>query len=127
MKLRIGRVLIGAIAAEALAILTLVVIVFLFSPTSAESPQDFATRIGFVAGPVAGFVLTLLAAWWVARPLGENRLLHGIATGVVVALLDISMLVASDANFTPIFIVSNVGRVFAGTVGGWLASRYGVA
>lgn len=123
MKLRFGRIIIAAFSAELLAIFTLVVFVFLFNPTSAESAQDFALRIGLLAGPVAGFFFTFLAAWWVAYPLKEQELLHGIVTGVAVALLDIAMLIASNAEFTPVFIVSNIGRVIAGTAGGWLATR----
>lgn len=123
MNFRIGRILLAAFGAEVMAILALVLIVFLFGPSDPDGAQDYAMRMGYWTGPIAGFLFTLLAAWWVARSLADGQLMHGIATGVAVAVIDIAILVASGTEFAPIFVISNTGRVIAGGIGGWLSSR----
>ena len=124
MRIRIGRILAVAILAEILAVLTLVVIVTLFGPSEQAAAQAYAERLGFWVGPIAGFLFTLIGGWWVARSLANSRLLNGFVLGVVVAGIDISILVLSGADFMPVFAISNIGRIIAGSLGGWLAGRY---
>ena len=124
MRIRIGRILAVAILAEILAVLTLVVIVALFGPSEPTAAQAYAERIGFWVGPIAGFIFTLIGGWWVAKSLANSRLLNGFVLGVIVASIDISILVLSGAEFMPVFVISNIGRIIAGSLGGWLAGRY---
>ena len=123
MRIRIGRILVFAILAEILAVLTLVLIVALFGPPDPAAAQAYAERTGFWVGPLAGFAFTLMGGWWIARSLTNSQVLNGFALGVVVALIDISILVMSGAEFLPVFVYSNVGRIIAGSLGGWLAGR----
>lgn len=123
MKIKLGRILLAAVTAEVLAILALVVIVFIFGPPDPAEAQAYAERLGLWVGPIAGFVTCLLAGWWVAKILNDGHLLHGLLLGFAVALIDIALLFASGEPFMLIFAASNIGRVIAGGLGGWLASK----
>ena len=123
MRIRMGRIFVIAILAEILANLALVVIVALFGPADPAAAQAYAESTGFWVGPLAGFAFTLIGGWWIARSLANSQVLNGFALGVAVALIDISILVMSGAEFLPVFVYSNVGRIFAGSLGGWLAGR----
>lgn len=123
MKLRYGRVVIAAIGSEVMAVVALIVIVVTFGPSEPAAVQYYAARLGLWVGPTAGFLFTLLAAWWVARPLQQRQVLHGMLTGVATAFIDIAILVAGSTEFQWIFVASNAGRIIAGCAGGWLALR----
>ena len=125
MHIRPGRILVVAILAETLAVLTLVLAVALFGPSEPSAAQAYAERIGLWVGPIAGFLFTMAGGWWVAKNLANSQVRSGFVLGVVVAIIDISILLLSGAEFLPIFAISNIGRVIAGSLGGWLASRYG--
>jgi hypothetical protein len=58
----------------------------------------------------------------VARSVVNDRVMHGLALGVLAAALDIALLLAAGASVTLLSAMSNVGRIAAGTLGGWLAS-----
>jgi hypothetical protein len=49
---------------------------------------------------------------------------NGLVLGLAVAGIDIGLLVVSGAAFQPIFALSNIGRVIAGSAGGWIARRF---
>lgn len=123
MSIRVGRILAIAIVVEALAILGLVIVVALLGPSDPDSARAYAERVGYWFGPSAGFVLCIAGGWFVARRLTEGQVLNGLALGVAVAAIDIALIVAGGAAFQFVFVASNVGRVVAGTLGGWLASR----
>jgi hypothetical protein len=127
MQLRLGRIIAAAIAVEVLAILVLVLLVALVGPADQAAAEAYAERLGYWVGPIAGFVLCLVGGWWVAKRLSASHMVNGLALGVTVAVIDIVVLFASGAEFHPIFAVSNIGRVVAGTIGGWLAGRSGRA
>ncbi len=118
-----GAIAIAAIAAEILAIVALVLIVALVGPAEPEAAQAYAERLGYWVGPIGGFAACVLAGWWVARGLAAAHILNGFILGAAVAAIDGSILVASGAAFEPVFAISNIGRVIAGSIGGWLASR----
>ncbi len=124
MNIRLGRIILIALLAEFLAVLTLVLIVAVFGPPGPADAQAFAERIGYWIGPIAGFSFTLLGGWWIARDLDKSQILNGFALGVAVAAVDIAILLLMSSGFELIFVFSNLGRVVAGTIGGWLASRY---
>jgi hypothetical protein len=49
---------------------------------------------------------------------------HGLLVGATAAVIDIAILMASgETPFHLLFIASNLGRVLAGALGGWTASR----
>jgi hypothetical protein len=123
MGLRWGRLLAGVAVAEIVPIVLLVALVAIFGPQTQAEAEVYAARIGRWVGPVGGAGMCLLAAWWVARPLGHLGLRHGLALGVLAAGLDMAILVASGAPFEWLFAASNAGWVLAGGLGGFLGSR----
>ena len=123
MNIRAGRIVIAAIVAEVIAILALVAIVAVFGPNDAAAAQQFAERIGFWFGPLSGFVLCIAAAYWVTKRLTSGHVYQGALVGAAAAAIDIALLVLSAAQFQLVFVFSNIGRVLAGAIGGWLASR----
>lgn len=123
MQLRIVRTLAVAVCIEVLAVLVLVVLVATLGPSDADAAQAYAVRLGTWVGPIAGFVLCLAGGWLVARDLSRGHVPSGFLLGAVVAAIDISILVAGGAPFQPVFVLSNLGRLVAGSMGGWLARR----
>ncbi len=123
MKLRIGRIAIAAVAAEVLGILILVLLVAVFGPSDKNAAQAYAQSLGLWVGPVSGFVLCSLGGFWVARDLVKLHVANGFALGVAGAAIDAGLLIAAGASFENVYLVSNLGRVVAGTIGGWLAQR----
>lgn len=121
MKLRIGRILITAFVVEVLTILCLVLLVALLGPPDRTAAQAYAQRLGYWVGPIAGFLFCLLGGWFVSRRLSSAHVLNGFVLSLVVAGIDISILIAGGAAFAPIFFVSNIGRIIAGSLGGWTA------
>lgn len=120
MNIRLGRVIITAIAAEVLAVLALVLLVALFGPGEPAEAQAYAERLGSWVGPIAGFGTCVLGGWWVARGAAASPVLNGVSLGATVAAIDIAILVLSGATFQLVFAASNVGRILAGAIGGWL-------
>ena len=123
MILRAGRIVLAALATEVIAILALVAIVALFGPHEKVAAQQFAERVGFWFGPTAGFVLCLVAAFWLTRRLTSGHIPQGVLLGLAAAVIDVALLLLSATPFRSIFVLSNVGRVVAGALGGWLASK----
>ena len=123
MKNRIVRILVTAFAVEILAVLVLVLIVAIFGPSDPAAAEAYAKDLGYWVGPIAGFVFCLLGGWWVAKGLDTPPLVNGLLLGIAVAAIDITILVLAGEAFQTVFAVSNVGRVIAGTLGGWLSAR----
>jgi hypothetical protein len=121
MQLRVGRIIIAAIAAPALTILSLVLVVALFGPADQAGAEAYAERLGYWVGPIGGFLFCLLGGIWVARGLRASRVLNGFVLGLVVAGIDVAILIAMGATFEPIFAISDIGKVIAGSLGGWIA------
>jgi hypothetical protein len=123
MKIRWIRLIAGAIAAEILAILVLVVLVAIFGPKNQAEAEAYAQRLGQWVGPLAGVVLSFLGAIWVSRGLTSGRLLHGFLFGLIYALVDVALLVAMQAPFMWLFVASDGGKLLAGIAGGLVAAR----
>jgi hypothetical protein len=126
-RFRWGRVIGAIILAEALPILLLVAVVFVYGFLRKEgspSPAEFAPRAGNWVGPIGGFVATLLFAWWAARRAPARKLAHGTAVGIGTALLDfgLAVLLAGPDAIHPLLFLSNAGRILAGILGGWGAT-----
>ena len=123
MPVKMGRILITAIAVEVIAIIGLVLVTAVLGPSDPEAARVYAERVGYWFGPVAGFVLCVVGGWFVTRRMSEHHILNGFALGAAVAAIDIALILVSGVAFQLIFVVSNIGRLIAGTIGGWLASR----
>ncbi len=123
MQNRFIRIAVIAVIAEILAVAALVVVIAIFGPSEQEALQAYAERLGYWIGPIAGFCFTLFGGWWVAKGLSGQHILNGLLLGVTVAAIDITILVANGAEFQTMFAISNIGRVVAGSIGGWLAAR----
>jgi hypothetical protein len=123
LKLRLGRIAIAAVLAEVLGVLALVVLVAILGPSGFEAAKPFAERLGAWVGPISGFVLCVAGGYWVARSAGPNYLGNGVAMGLAAALVDAASAVALGASFHVLLVVSNIGRVLGGLLGGLLASR----
>jgi len=124
-SIRWGRVIIGGIIAEVAVILILIALVATFGPSETVSAQAFAERLGRWVGPIGGALCSFLAAFFVARPLTSGRKMNGVAAGVFLAVLDVVLLVASHPPFQWLFVVSNLGKILAGYVGGVASFRFG--
>ena len=76
-------------------------------------------------GPIGGFLAVFLFAWWVARRVPSQKVVHAAAVGVGTAVLDLglSIVLGGGEAIHPILFVSNVGRILAGVLAGWLATR----
>jgi hypothetical protein len=123
------RTLAGVFAAEALPILALVAVVFVYGflrKPESPSPQEFAPVAGSWVGPFGGFLATLLFAFWAAKRNPQSPFAQGIAVGVGTALLDLAIGIPAGGIGVLIF-VSNAGRIIAGILGGWLGSKPSMA
>lgn len=123
MKNRVIRIVVTALAVEFLTVMVLVLIVAVFGPSDPTAAEAYAKDLGYWVGPVGGFVMCLLGGWWVAKGLDSPPIINGMLLGVAVAVIDVSILAGSGESFQTVFVVSNIGRVVAGTIGGWLAAR----
>ena len=123
MTIRWLRLIPAAVLAELLPIVLLVALVALLGPSDPFEAESFALRLGAWVGPLAGALATFALAIWVAHPLAEGHVLHGALLGVLVALLDGVLLVLGATSFEWLFVASGVGRIVAGALGGYVASR----
>lgn len=122
------RVLCAGFLAEVMPIIFLVLVVIVYSTAidpgqTEEYYQKFAEEAGFYIGPIVGSLATFLFAWWACRKLQIGFLLNGTLVGVVVAILGITILVASKAPFHIIFVISYTCKIFAGLLGGVVAKN----
>jgi hypothetical protein len=123
VKLRFGRIALAAVLAEVLGVLALVVLVATFGPSEFKAAQPFAERLGVWVGPLSGFLLCTAGGYWVARSGRPYYLENGIAMGLAGAFVDAASAVALGASFHILLVISNLGRVAGGFLGGLLASR----
>ncbi|MGI9625686.1 MAG: hypothetical protein ACR2QM_02520 [Longimicrobiales bacterium] len=114
------RVTAAVFLGEAVPIVVLVAVVAVFGPRDPVGAGDFAQKAGLWVGPLAGAGVVLLLSAWAGR--GSSRpILQGAGIGLTVALLDLGILAVTGAPFAAVFVASNVGKVLAGTLGGWLS------
>ncbi|NKB33538.1 MAG: hypothetical protein GKR91_10620 [Pseudomonadales bacterium] len=123
MKIKYLQLVVGALAIEIISVLVLVIMVALFGPSEPELALVFAEDLGYWVGPIAGFVFCFLGAYLLTRNLSHSRIPNGILLGLLVAIIDVSILLGSDAGFQIVFLISNTGRIVAGTLGAYVAER----
>ena len=117
------RLTVGALIAEMAPIVLLVALVAALGPGTTEGDQELATRLGDWVGPLGGALATFLVARWVVRGLPQAHVFWGAMLGLLVALLDVTLLVAAGSPFRWLFVASAAGRVIAGALGGHVSSR----
>ena len=125
-----GRVILGIIASEALPVLALVLVVGVYSAmrrADSPTPEEFAPIAGEWVGPIGGFLATLFFSRWAASRATVRPIAHGAAVGLGTAILDVSIgiMLGGAGAILLVFVVSNVGRIVAGFLGGWLGARRG--
>jgi hypothetical protein len=65
-----------------------------------------------------------LMSWWAGRPTPASAVKQGLIIGILLAVIDVLILLATDE--TPwhwLIIVSNGGKIVAGLLGGVVASQ----
>jgi hypothetical protein len=114
-RIRWGRVIVAAIAAEVGVILTLLVISAVFHVAS--------ERAGYYVAPPASALATFLMVLWVGRRLESGFILHGVLVGVCGVILTAGFLFGAKPEDRLMYAVSFVLRIMAGYLGGLMARR----
>ena len=123
MEIKYLQLVVAALAIEIISVLVLVIMVAIFGPPDPGQAQAFAADLGYWVGPIAGFIFSFLGAYVITKNLSRSRIPNGILLGLLVAIVDVSILVGSDRGFEMIFLVSSTGRLVAGTLGAYVAER----
>lgn len=123
MKIKYLQLVVAAFAIEIISVLILVILVAIFGPSDPQQAQEFAAELGYWVGPMAGFIFCFLGAYLLTKNLAQSRIPNGILLGLLVAIIDVSILLGSNAEFQLIFLVSNTGRIVAGSLGAYLAEK----
>ena len=86
------------------------------------NPQGVALAGSVITGLLV-IVVTGLGAWWIARKVVLEALLHGFLVGVIVALISFLLDLAFSRRIDPVGLVLYALMVAAGLLGGILGSR----
>ena len=126
MSLRVGRLFVATPITELLAIVGMLVpalaqFAMLKATVTARMFEMQATALW--SAPVAGFLFCLLGGWWVARGASVAHERNGVVLGAAVAVIDLALLIVSDAPFGVLMASSAVSRVAGGYCGGMIAKR----
>jgi putative membrane protein (TIGR04086 family) len=114
-RIRWGRVVLAAVAAEAAVILLIVAI-------STIKPE-FSESAGYYLAPPASAVATFLMALWVARKLKSDFILHGILVGLVGVVVTAGFIFAAKPEDRLMYGVSYILRIIGGYLGGVVARK----
>ncbi len=117
------RFFLALVLAELVPVLALVAVVAAFGPREAAGANAFARQAGPWVGSIGGFLCALAGGRWVAAVASTRAIAWGAGLGLALAVVDIGLLVAMREPFAPVIVTSNAGKVLAGALGGWLASR----
>ncbi|MXO59333.1 hypothetical protein GRI89_07235 [Altererythrobacter salegens] len=126
MQINWRRAIVATLFAEAAGIVALMAIVAVFGPSGWKEATPFAQQMGALVGPVSGFLLCMIGGWWTGRLAPpDQRVKNGLAMGCIAAAFDIALSFALGGGLVGLLVVSNIGRIVAGTLGGWLGMREG--
>ena len=126
MSLRVRRLAIAAPLAELIPVAVLIALLpmLLASGGGTLVYQIMETqRLALWVGPIGGFVACALAGWWVSRGTFADSERNGLTLGVAVAVFDLALLAVSGAPVGALMLLSAIGRIAGGYVGGFLAGR----
>jgi hypothetical protein len=129
MKLRPIRIAIGAIAAESLALLGLLLIipvVMFTNPPSTIAAEPLVQRLADWIIPIGGFLSCAIAGRWATRKLDSDHRMNGFVLGVSAAVLFLAFLIALEAPFRIMLVLAVIARPAAGWFGGWMSERRNV-
>jgi len=118
VRLPVLRIIILAIAVEAVAIAILVALVAIFGRGRTDI-QAYAEHLGQFVGPIASAILCFLGAWWLARRAPGREVLCGFLLGAACVAIDVASLYPLGGTFQWLIVVSCAGRLIAGTLGGY--------
>jgi hypothetical protein len=126
MQINWRRAIVATLIARGVGIALLIVVVALFAPPENQEAQEFAREMAARIGPVAGFLLCIAGGWWTARtaPIAD-RIPNGALMGVMAAAFDVALSFTFGGGFALLLVLANAGRIFAGALGGWMATREG--
>jgi hypothetical protein len=122
MSHRPVRILLAVLVAVLVPVVLLMTMIVFFGPGTAAADQAFAERVGAGLVPMAGVLMTLLAAIWAARPQPATARMTGLMVGVFAAAIDATLLVLAGTSFDWLLVIADVGRVLAGIAGGAVAA-----
>jgi hypothetical protein len=128
LDIRLGRVLLAAVLAEAAVILVLLAITQTYSLfiapglTNAEY-SEFGQLAGYYVAPAAGALSTFAMVLWLARALKSNFVANGILTGVAGVLLTVGFLATAKPEHRLMYLISFVLRIVAGYLGGLISQK----
>jgi hypothetical protein len=114
-KIRWGRVVLAAVAAEVLVILTLLAASAVF-----KVPGEVA---GYYVAPPASALATFLMVLWVARKLESRFILHGVLVGLVGVVLTGGFIFTANPGDRLMYLASLVLRIVGGYLGGLVAQK----
>ena len=114
-NIRWGRVILAAIAAEVLVVLSLLAAGAVF-----KVPGEVA---GYYVAPPASALATFLMVLWVARKLESRFVLHGVLVGLAGVVLTGGFIFTAKREDRLMYIVSFVLRIVGGYVGGLAAQK----
>jgi hypothetical protein len=126
MSLRVRRLVIAVPLAELIPVAMLTVLLPILLPSGGGTlvyQIMEAQRLALWVGPVAGFTVCALGAWWVSRGTSTDATRNGLTLGIAVAAFDLTLLAVSGAPLGTLMVVSALGRIVGGYVGGWWAGR----
>ena len=114
-KIHWGSVILAAVAAEVLVILSLLAASAVF-----EVSGEVA---GYYVGPPAGAIATFLMALWVARKLEARYILHGVLVGLMGVVLAGGFIFTAKRGDRWMYVVSFALRIVGGYLGGLVAHK----
>jgi len=114
-RIRWGRVVLAAVAAEA-AVILLIVAISVIRPELGE-------WAGYHVAPPASALATFLMVLWAARKLEAGFVLHGILVGLAGVALTGGFIFAAKPEDRLMYGVSFVLRIIAGYLGGVVAQK----
>ena len=123
MRLPILRIILLAIAVEVLAIVILVGLIAIFGPNNQRDAITYAAHLGQFVGPIASTILCFLASWWLTRRVPQRELLCGFLLGLACVSIDLAALYPLGGSFNWVIVASNVCRLLAGTLGGYVSRQ----
>jgi len=114
-NIRWGRVVLAAVAAEVIVILSLLAASAVF-----KIPGELA---GYYVAPPASAIATFLMALWVARKLDSRFILHGVLVGLVGVALTGGFIFMAKPGDRRMYVGSFVLRIVGGYLGGLVAQK----
>jgi len=114
-RIRWGRVVLAAVAAEASVILLIAAISIL--------RPEFRESAGYYVAAPASALATFLMTLWVVRKLESGFILHGILVGLIGVVLTGGFIFLAKPEDRVMYGVSYVLRIIGGYLGGVVARK----